>query len=143
MATGPTPDLAGLRQEIRACHDAFIGAHVRNQPGFLIQDLSEDYVNVSRGEFLRQTKEEILEMLVDYLGHTTLSEYRLLTEPTTGFSNDGSVAWSIFRPKVAGAREMPDAKAISFDSTRGCLVLFERRGDRRVRIAEASNRKLS
>ena len=139
--TGPTPDFEAFHREIRAYHDAFIDAHVRNRPEFLVQDLADDYVNVSRGELLRRTKEEILETFADYLGHTTFSEYRLLEEPTIGFSDDGSVAWSTFRLKVVGIRRMPDGSEASFDSTWGCLVLFGRRGDRWVRVAEASSRK--
>jgi hypothetical protein len=36
---------------------------------------------------------------------------------------------------------MADGSETPFDSTRGCLVLFERSSDRWVRIAEASNRE--
>ncbi len=134
-----TPDFDALRREIRDYHDAFIDAHVGNRPEFFIGDLAEDYVNVSRGELLRQTKDEILEQFTGYLGSTSFSEYRLLGEPAIGFSKDGSVAWSIFRLKVAGTRTMADGNDVSFDMTWGCLILFERHDDRWVRIAEASN----
>jgi hypothetical protein len=135
------PDFDALRREIREYHDAFIDAHVSNRPDFLVQDLGGDYVNVSHGELIRRTKDEILEALTDYLGSTTFFEYRLLGEPTIGFSADGSVAWSIFRLKVAGTQAVAGGTEAQFDSTWGCLVLFERRGDHWVRIAEASNRK--
>jgi hypothetical protein len=141
MSHGLTPDLGALRREIREYHDTFIDAHVNNRPDFFVQDLDDEYVNVSRGELLRQTKGEILEMFTDYLADTTFSEYRLLGEPTIGFSKDGSVAWSIFRLKVAGKRTTADGSKAPVDSTWGCLVLFRRRGDRWIRIAEASNRK--
>jgi len=141
MVTGPTPNFEALRREIRDYHDAFIEAHVSNRPDFFVRDLSDDYVNISRGELLRQTKDEILEGFTDYLGNTRFSEYRLLGEPAIGLSKDGSVAWSIFRLKVAGIRRMLDGTDVSFDSTWGGLVLFERRDGRWVRIAEASNRK--
>ncbi len=141
MTQPSTPDFVLLRQEIRDYHDACIDAHVSNRPEFFVQDLADDYVNVSRGELLRQTKDEILERFTDYLGNTTFSEYRLLGEPTIGLSKDGSVAWSIFRLKVAGTRTMADAGEVEFDATWGCLVLFEHRNGRWVRIAEASNRK--
>ena len=132
-------DFDALRREIRAYHDAFIDAHVGNRPEFFIEDLAGGYVNVSRGELVRQTKDEILEQFTAYLGSTSFSEYRLLGEPTIGFSKDGSVAWSILRLKVAGTRTIADGNDVSFDMTWGCLILFERQGDRWVRIAEASN----
>jgi len=141
MTADMSTEFEALRREIREYHDAFIEAHVSNRPDFFVQDLSDDYVNVSRGELLRQTEDEILELFTDYLGNTTFSEYRLLGEPTIGLSKDGSVAWSIFRLKVAGARTLADTTEVQFDSTWGCLVLFERRDGRWVRIAEASNRK--
>ncbi len=141
MSADTSVEFEALRQEIRDYHDAFIDAHVSNRPEFFVQDLADDYVNVSRGELLHQTKDEILELFTDYLGNATFSEYRLLGEPTIGLSKDGSVAWSIFRLKVAGKRTMADAGDVEFDSTWGCLVLFERRGERWVRIVEASNQK--
>jgi hypothetical protein len=140
MGSATVPDFSVLQREIRDYHDAFVDAHVNNRPEFFIQDLAEDYVSVSRGELLRRTKDEILEAFTDYLGNTTFTEYRLLGEPTIGFSKDGSVAWSIFRLKVAGTRRIEDGTEAQFDSTWGCLILFERRGNRWIRIVEASNR---
>ena len=78
-------------------------------------------------------------MFADYLGHTEFAEYRLLGEPTIGFSRDASVAWSIFRLKVVGTRTHPDGSRTSYDTTWGCLVVYERRDGKWVRIAEASN----
>jgi len=134
-------DFDSRRRELRDYLAAFIDAHLHNRPEFFVQDISDDYVNVSRGELVRQTKPEILAGFTDYLGSTEFSEYRLLGEPQIGLSKDGSAAWSIFRLRVAGTRRMPDGTAAQFDATWGCLVLFERRGDRWVRIAEASSRK--
>jgi len=117
MTTREPGDFDVLRQEIRDYHDAFVDAHISSRPEFFVQDLADDYVNVSRGELLRQTKEEILTMFTDYLGQTVFSEYRMPEEPTIGFSDDGSVAWSVFRLKVAGARTTNDGTELSFDST--------------------------
>jgi hypothetical protein len=141
MAAGSPPDRDALRQELRDYHDAFIDAHVGNRPEFFVQDLAYDYVNVSRGDLLRQTRQEILDTFTDYLDSTEFSEYRLIGEPTIGLSRDGSAAWSIFQLRVAGVRTMSEGTEVRFDSTWGCLILFERRGDRWVRIAEASNHK--
>ena len=102
--SGSGRDQAELRQELLDYHQAFVDAHIDNRPAFMVQDLAEDYINVSRGDLLRQTKEEILEMFTAYLGSTTFTEYRVMEEPTLGFSKDRSVAWSIFRLKVAGTR---------------------------------------
>ena len=141
MSHGTIPGFGALRPEIREYYDAFIDARVNSGPDFFVRDLAHDYVNVSRGELLRQTTDEILEGFTDYVGNTKLSEHRMLSEPAIGFSKDGSVAWSIFRLKVAGRRAMADGAEGQLDSTWGCVVLLERRDDRWVRIAEASHRK--
>ena len=139
MRADTKPDIDDLRQEILERHRVFIDAHVRNRPDDLVDDLTDEFINVSRGRLLRQTRDEIRGMFADYLGHTEFAEYRLLDEPTIGFSRDASVAWSIFRLKVAGTRTRDDGSAISFDTTWGCLVLYEHRDGRWLRIAEASN----
>jgi len=108
MRHGLTPDFVPLCREICEYHDTFIAAHVNNRPGFFAEDLGDEYVNVSRGELLRQTKGEILEMFAEYFANTRSSEYRPLDEPAIGFSADGSVAWSIFQLKVAGTLTTAD-----------------------------------
>jgi hypothetical protein len=64
-----TPDVDALRQKLLDDHDAFVDAHVNNKPDLLVENLADDYVNVSRSDLLRQTKDEIL---------TTFSEYRVM-----------------------------------------------------------------
>ncbi len=133
-------DSDSMRQEILAYHEAFIDAHVQNRPEFLIRDLDEHYVNVSRGELVRVTKDEILETFTHYLGNTEFSEYSMPEEPEIGFSDDGSIAWSIFRLHVKAIWKPQDADDVSYEDMWACLVLFRRVGDRWLRIAEASNR---
>jgi len=129
-----------MRQELRTHHETFIDAHVNNKPEVLIQDLAEDYVNVSRGALMRTTKQEMLERFTSYLGSTEFSEYSMPEEPEIGFSDDGSIAWSIFRLHVAATWRQPDAEDVNYEDTWACLMLFRRAGDRWIRIAEASNR---
>lgn len=113
MAAGPDPNVP--RKETRDYHDTYV-AH---RSEFFIEDLADDYVNVSRGELVRQTREEILEESTDSFGNTAFSEYRLLDEPAIGFSKGGSVAWSVFRPQVAAVRTTADGAEAQFDSARG------------------------
>lgn len=138
--TNQRPDFERMRQEILDYHAAFIDAHVNNKPAFLIQDLDEDYVNVSRGQLVRATRDEILETFTHYLGNTEFSEYSMPEEPEIGFSDDGSVAWSIFQLHVEATWRPENAENASYEDTWACLVLFRRDGDRWIRIAEASNR---
>jgi len=138
--TMSTPDFESLRKELRAYHDAFIEAHVENRPEFMVQDLAQDYVNVSRGQLVRATKDEIKAQFENYLGNTAFAEYSMPEEPEIGFSEDGSIAWSLFRLQVAATWKPGAEDAVSYEDTWACLVLFKRDGDRWLRIAEASNR---
>jgi hypothetical protein len=134
------PDFETLRQDLRALHDSFIDAHVRNRPEVLIEDLDEDYVNVSRGDLVRATKEQILEQLTQYLASTEFSEYSMLEEPRIDFSDDGTVAWSMYRLRVAATWHGPEGNDVKYEDTWACLTLFRRHGTQWRRIAEASNR---
>ena len=62
-------------------------------------------LDVSCGEVVGRTKDEIPERFTDQLG-----------EPTVGASRDGWVAWSVFRLKVVGTRKMTGASQVQFDS---------------------------
>jgi len=134
------PDFERMRQEILAYHEAFIDAHVHNKPEFLVQGLVDDYVNVSRGELVRATRDEMLEMAAHYLANTEFSEYSMPEEPEIRFSDDASVAWSLFRLHVKATWKPQDSEDVDYEDTWACLVLFRRDGDRWIRIAEASNR---
>lgn len=138
--TNRQPDFDSMRQEILAYHEAFIDAHVNNKPEFLVQDLVDDYVNVSRGELVRATRDDLLEMATSYLGNTEFSEYSLLEDPEIGFSDDGSVAWSVFRLHVKAIWKPEGGENASYEDTWACLFLFRRHEERWMRIAEASNR---
>jgi hypothetical protein len=76
-----------------------------------------------------------------YLNDTTFTEYRDLCKPIVGFSKDGSIAWSIVRVKLVGKRTMDDGSEMDIDSTWAWITLYERQGDKWIRLLEASNHK--
>jgi hypothetical protein len=127
-----------MKSEILALHKALIDAHLNKDVDFLVRDLCEDFVSVSRGEIGRPTKEEVRESFSDYLNNTTFTEYRDLCEPIVGFSRDGSLAWSIVQVKVAGRRRMSDGSEREMDSTWAWLTLYERQGEKWIRLVEVS-----
>ena len=77
----------------------------------------------------------------DYLNNTTFTEYRDLQEPIIGFSKDGSVAWSIVQVKVAGKRTIENGAERDLDFTCAWITLYERQGDKWLRLTEVSNFK--
>ena len=139
MTEEPKPDYAKIETQILDRHRAMIEAHLEKDVAFFVQDLSEDYLFLTRGEIEKPSKEEILARFKDYLPNTTFTAYDDLREPIVGYSKDGSVAWSIVHVRVAGTRKQDDGSKVDFDSTWAWLTLYERDGDTWKRLLEVSN----
>ena len=134
-----SPDFDALKSEILDLHQKSIEAHWNKDVDFLVENLSEGFVSVGSGEIRRPTKEEVRSQFRDYLNNTAFSEYADLREPIVGFSNDGSVAWSIVQVKVAGERMMDDGSTRAFSTIWAWITLYERQGDGWIRTGEVSN----
>jgi hypothetical protein len=68
-------------------------------------------------------------------------EYRDLQEPIIEFSDDGSVAWSVVRVKVAGIRVMNDGTERELDFICAWIALYRRQNDKWIRLGEVSSFK--
>lgn len=136
-----SPDFEVLRSEILDLHKGNIDAHWKKDINFFIKDMDKNYLFVQNGEIQRPQKDEITKKMNDYLNNTTFSEYRDLQKPIIGFSKDGSVAWSIVQVKVAGRRTIDDGTEREMDFTCAWITLYERQGDKWIRLAEVSNFK--
>jgi hypothetical protein len=141
MKQESNPDPEALRMEIADFHKALIDAHLKKDVDFFVQNLSEDYMSVSGGEISQPTVEEIRSRFNSYLNNTTFTEYRDLREPIISLSKDGSIAWSIVQVKVAGRRKLEEGGEVELDFICAWITLFERRGDRRLRLGEVSSFK--
>ena len=134
------PDFAALKEEILALHKASIDAHLEKNIPFFTQDVSDEFITVSKGEIYKPTKEETNTMFTNYLENTEFSEYKNLQEPIVGFSKDGSVAWTIVQVKVVGKRKM-DGEEVDLDFVSSWMMLYERQGDKWVKLVNASSFK--
>ncbi|UCD44528.1 MAG: nuclear transport factor 2 family protein [Candidatus Bathyarchaeota archaeon] len=135
-----SPDFEALRRQILDLHRATIEAHWNKDVDSLVRDISEDFISVSNGEIRRPTQEEIRSTFANYLNSTEFSEYRDLREPIVDFSDDGSVAWSVVKVKVAG-RTADGGSERDLDFTCAWITLYRRRGDRWMRVGEVSSFK--
>ena len=122
------------REEILALHRQLIEAHLHNNAEYFDKGISPEFVSVSHGEIRRQTPDEVKANIRDYIENTAFTEYRDLTEPIVGFSDDGSAAWSIVRVKVVGRKNTGDP----VDFTCAWLTLYRREGNGWSKLAEAS-----
>ncbi|HEX9972813.1 MAG TPA: hypothetical protein VGD14_12140, partial [bacterium] len=138
IACQSNPDFEALRSEILELHKKTIDARWNKDADFFIKDLADDFLSVQNGEIQRPQKVEIKTKMSDYLNHATFTEYRDLQEPIIGFSKDGSVAWSIVQVKVAGKRTMDDGTERNLDFTCAWITLYERQGDKWIRLGEVS-----
>ncbi len=134
-------DLEALRREILRLHEAEIEAHWRKDVEFFARDISENYLAVAAGDVGRPTAEEIRGRFSNYLGNTTFAEYKDSAEPIVGFSKDGSMAWAVFQIKVVGKRTMDDGAERELNFTCAWITLYERQGDRWMRLADVSTFK--
>ncbi len=119
-------DIEELKMEILTIHQNLIRAHLSNDPGFFIQNLSENFTSVKNGEITYPDKEEVLSSMTDYISNTTFSEYRDLQEPVIGLSEDGTVGWVIARVSVRGVRELNDGTSREVSFICSWMTLYRR-----------------
>ncbi len=135
------PDLERCRREILTLHEELIRAHLDKDAAFLAEPTADDYLSVSRGEVRPMTAPEVEKMLAPYLAETDFSHYDDLAEPIIGFSDDGSIAWSIVQVRVAGTRTTEGGGERDFDTRWAWLTLYRRDGERWRRIVDVSTNR--
>jgi len=133
------PDFDKLKSEILDLHKQGIKAHLNKDVDFFVQNISENYMSVSKGEIHKPSKDEIKSKFSDYLSNTTFIEYRDLQEPIIDFSDDGSVAWSVVRVKISGIRKMNDGTERELDFICAWITLYRRQNDKWIRLGEVSS----
>ncbi|MCA9988669.1 MAG: nuclear transport factor 2 family protein [Anaerolineales bacterium] len=131
-------ELETLKAELLALHQAGIQAHLDKDVDFFLQDIAPDYLSVGRGDIRRPTADAIRTQFSSYLGNTDFSEYADLSEPIVGISADGSMGWLIAQVKVSGQQQVGDGSVQPLDFVSAWLMLYERRDDRWVRLADVS-----
>ena len=119
------PDKEVLKDQILGLHQKLIDAHFEKNLDFFTQGLSDNFISVKNGEIARPTLQQISESYKDYINNTTFSEYRDLQEPIIGFSEDGSIGWSIVQVKVMGDRNLEDGTVRKVNFVCAWLTLYE------------------
>lgn len=135
------PDLEALRAEVADLHRSFIQAHLDKDATFLAEPTSPDYLSVSNGQVQKMSADEMERMLAEYLGATEFSAYQDTAEPVIGVSRDGSLAWAVVQVRVAGTRTMPDDSTRAFDTQWAWITLYQRSGDRWLRLVDVSTNR--
>jgi hypothetical protein len=132
-------ELEKRKEELKTFHQELIQAHFQEDLDFFTRDISQDYFSVSRAEIRHPSEKEIREQFKNYLGRTSFREYKDLQEPIIGISRDGSLGWSLVRVRVAGDQEGEDGSMADLDFTCAWITLFERQGEKWIRLGEVSS----
>ena len=140
-ACSSNPDLETLKAEILQLHQDMLEAHQDKDVAWFTRDISDDYFSVGRGEVRLPQRDEIAAQFDHYLNNTQFTEYKDLQEPIIGISRDGSLGWSIVNVRVAGSRKMVDGVVRNFDNVWAWITLYERQGDKWIRLGEVSSVK--
>ena len=132
------PDIDKLREELLEHHRRSIQAHFEKDIEYLLHDLFPDFFAISNADITHPTVDEQRANFTDYLTRTTFNEYRDLVEPEIGFSDDSSLAWMNVKVKVSGTRVNDDGISSKVDFICAWLTLYQREGDRWLRVGEVS-----
>ncbi len=136
-------DIEKLEQELLDLHQTTIDAHLNKDVNFFIKDISDDYMQVQRGEFIYPVKEDIYAKFTEYLNNTEFSVYKDVQEPIVRVANDGSIGWTIVQVKISGERKQENDSIYNFDFTCAWITMYERENDKWIRIGEVDNYKIS
>ena len=130
-------DLERFRKELIILHKKNIKAHLKKDVDYIVQDVSEDFISVNNGEVNFPSIEDLKMEYFEYLENTQFSQYEDQMEPIIGFSDDGSIGWSIVKVSVKGkSKDNP-----IIDYTCAWITLYKRSNDKWLRIIEASSFK--
>lgn len=124
-----------LREEILNIHRSLIAAHLNKDPDHFKGSTSDDFLSVSRGEIRKRTRAEVEAGLKEYIENSKFTLYRDVCDPIIGFSDDGSLAWSIVQVEVRGSK-LDTGEVIEF--TCAWLTLYKRKGADWMKLAEVS-----
>lgn len=135
------PELDSLKAEIVALHRRDIANHLAGNAAALAAPTSPDYISVANGEVEAMDGTEMEHRLSAYLAATEFSHYQDTAQPIVGVSDDGSLAWAVFRVWVAGTRSLEGGSSRSYDTQWAWMTLYERSGDGWLRVADVSTNR--
>lgn len=135
------PRLEQRHQEILDLHRSLIQAHWDKDAAALASPTADGYLAVAVGEVRAMSAADVETMLGPYLEETEFSHYEDVADPIVGFSDDGSLAWTIVQVRVAGSRTGDEGVRRSFDTRWAWLTLYRRVGNGWQRIVDVSTNR--
>lgn len=137
-STEATSELTDSERLLQLHRDA-MQAHLDQDVEAILEDETEDYVVVSRGQVSTPTKEQRRDRLGPYLAATKFTVYRDEIEPIVTVSEDGTLGWIIVRVYARGAQTTSSGESRPIEFTSAWIELYEKRNGNWVRVGNVSN----
>ena len=135
-ATSLTTD--ALREKLLQRYRDGLRAHIELNADFLADGNGDEFLSASAGKISRPTRESTRKFFKSYFEGATYHEYADLEPPIVRISDDGSMGWVMNRIRVRRTTKKPDGKEEESSFVYAGLMIYERRGDEWVRVANAS-----
>ena len=127
--------------QLRALHAKVLRAHLQNDVDLLLEDDAPEGTEANRGVVSKTDAATTRSHLGPYLARTAFHEYRDLIEPVVAVSRDGSLGWVMAQVYARGTQRQDDGTQEPLEFTCAWIELYERRGDRWLRVGNVSNFK--
>lgn len=141
LALGCASSSTSHEAQLRALHAKVLRAHLQNDVDLLLEDDAPQGTEANRGVVTRTDAATTRNHLGRYLARTTFQEYRDLIEPVVAVSRDGTLGWVIAQVYARGTQRQEDGTQEPLEFTCAWIELYERRGDRWLRVGNVSNFK--
>jgi hypothetical protein len=97
---GPGVDLAAERAELMRIHELKREAHLGKDASRIAALISDDFLNIARGEITHQTQDDMIARLQPYLDRSTFLAWDDIEEPVIRISDDGTMAFVVILKDV-------------------------------------------
>ena len=128
-------DFKRYSKELLFLHKKNIEAHLKKDVDSLVQGVSEDFISVNNGKVNFPSIEDIRKNYSEYLENTEFSKYEDQMDPIIGFSEDGSIGWSIVKVSVGGKSKNKH----DLEFTCAWITIYKRSNDKWLRFIEVSS----
>jgi len=141
LALGCASPSTSHEAQLRALHAKVLRAHLQNDVDLLLEDDAPQGTEANRGVVSRTDAAATRNRLGSYLARTTFQEYRDLIEPVVAVSRDDTLGWVIAQVYARGTQRQEDGRQEPLEFTCAWIELYERRGERWLRVGNVSNFK--
>ena len=125
-----------------ALHNAQRDYHFNNMPEEFVNQMTDDFISVNRGEINMPDKDSMKAMFGNYFSSVKFIKWDDVTDPIIRFSEDGTMAYTVVDKMVKLRYDAPEDKSI-MDSTRFAwtAIYLKKEGEWKVDNVTSTDRK--